>query len=106
MLMKEWVIVPARGGMGYCPLVEEWITVPPGYAHKGVGYCARSWRSGLLCLLVEVWVFVPAREEWVIVPARGGVGGLCAWMSVTLPAGYARGGVGYARRGEGYCARS
>ena len=73
MLMKEWVIVPARGG---------------------VGYCDRSWRSGLLCLLVE---------EWVIVSARGGVGYcarcLCAWMSgLLVPAGYARGGVGYCAR--------
>ena len=78
LLMKEWVIVPASGGVGYCarwicasrsgllcPLamrVEEWVIVR---ALGGVGYCARSWRSGLMC---------PLMEEGVIVSARGGVG--------------------------------
>ena len=48
--------------------MKEWVTVPAGYAHEGVGYCARSWRNGLLCpLAMRV-------EEWVIVPARRGVG--------------------------------
>ena len=111
MLVEEWVIVPARVGVGY--------------ARVGVGYCARSWRSGLLCLLVEEWVIVPARrgvgycarwalrvKEWVIVPARRGVGycarWLCAWRSgllcplveewVIVSAGFARGGVGYRAR--------
>ena len=67
MLMKEWVIVPARGGMGYCArwlcawrsgllclLVEEWVIVPASYARGGVDYCARwlcAWRSGLFCPL-------------------------------------------------------
>ena len=46
-----------------------------GYARGGVGYCARSWRSGLLCPLAM------CVDEWV-----------------TLPAGYARGGVGYCAR--------
>ena len=89
-LVEEWVIVPAgyaHEGVGYCArwlcawrsgllcplamLMKEWVTVPAGYAHKGVGYCARSWRSGLLCPLVE---------EWVIVPARGGVGYCAPWL--------------------------
>ena len=65
MRVEEWVILPAR----------RVVTVLAGYARGGVGYCARSWRSGLLCPLAM------CVDEWV-----------------TLPAGYARGGVGYCAR--------
>ena len=44
--------------------MKEWVIVPAGYAHEGVGYCARSWRSGLLCpldMLMKEWVIVSAR---------------------------------------------
>ena len=59
--------------------VEEWVFVPAGYARGGVGYCAGSWRSGLLCPLAMLM------KEWFIVPARGGVG-YCAhsWRSGLL----------------------
>ena len=57
-------------------LMKEWVIVPAGYAHEGVGYCVLSMRSGLLCPLVEEWVTVPAGY------AHEGVGYCaCSWRS-------------------------